>query len=252
MVYKGSKARIALDLFRSIFDYLPDNLDLKKTLYIEPFVGGLNMIQHAPFKTRIGYDSNEYLIAMWQELQKGWKPEPVTREFYYAVKDNKPNYPKYVVGWVGFICSFSGVFFGGYVQEGLIERKNPRNGYYEANNDRNIMRNNVWRQLPFVKSVELKHKFYFDINPKALNNCVIYCDPPYAGSSGYKDYFDSNHFWKWVRKVAKNNYVFVSEYKAPKDFKGIYKASIPMGLNATEGKHVHKVERLFVYEKGLR
>lgn len=49
---------------------------------------------------------------------------------------------------------------------------------------------------------------------------VVYCDPPYEGTCGYGMEFDHEEFWDWCRTVAsKGNKVFVSEYKAPCDFK---------------------------------
>ena len=49
---------------------------------------------------------------------------------------------------------------------------------------------------------------------------MVYCDPPYEGTCGYGMEFDHEEFWNWCRTVASNgNKVFVSEYKAPCDFK---------------------------------
>ena len=68
MKYMGSKNRIAKHI-------LPIMLAERKEgqFWVEPFVGGANMIDKVD-GNRIGADFNEYLISLWQELQKGWIP----------------------------------------------------------------------------------------------------------------------------------------------------------------------------------
>jgi DNA adenine methylase len=63
---------------------------------------------------------------------------------------------------------------------------------------------------------------------------VIYCDPPYAGTSEYKEgAFNHLEFWDWVRDKSKTHKVYVSEYKAPVDFKAILKFDQASTLSAT-------------------
>ena len=65
MKYMGSKARLSKDLAPIINKLIKKNcIDT----YIEPFVGGANMIQHIECKNKIGSDINKYLIAMWHDL----------------------------------------------------------------------------------------------------------------------------------------------------------------------------------------
>jgi len=66
-----SKKRLQKFIGPIINKMIADN-DIKK--YVEPFVGGANMIEVIVCDTRIGNDSNKYLIAMWQRLQAGWEP----------------------------------------------------------------------------------------------------------------------------------------------------------------------------------
>lgn len=72
MKYMGSKARLSKDLAPIINKIISDN-DI--TTYIEPFVGGANMIQNINCNRKIGLDSNIYLIAMWNALLSGWSPQ---------------------------------------------------------------------------------------------------------------------------------------------------------------------------------
>lgn len=110
MVYMGSKNRIAKELIPIITDQLQPTW-----WYIEPFVGGANMIDKIQHPYKLGADSNKYLIALLKYVQDGNQlPEFLSREDYLKVKDNKESYPDWYVGFVGFICSYNGCFFGSY------------------------------------------------------------------------------------------------------------------------------------------
>lgn len=79
------------------------------------------------------------------------------------------------------------------------------------------------------------------------DGCVVYCDPPYAGTNGYglhKSAFDHDAFWDWARRCEVP--LFVSEYTAPKDFVPIAEFPHRSRLSATANNSV--TERLFVHE----
>ena len=63
--YMGSKARLAKEIAPIINKLIKEN-NIKT--YIEPFVGGANMIEHIICERKIGIDNNEFLIAMWKAL----------------------------------------------------------------------------------------------------------------------------------------------------------------------------------------
>jgi len=69
-----------------------------------------------PCQERIGSDKNKYLIALLKECQKnGAERLPVVDEaFYRKVKENKADYPEWLVGAIGFLFSFGGVFFSNH------------------------------------------------------------------------------------------------------------------------------------------
>ena len=82
-------------------------------------------------------------------------------------------------------------------------------------------------------------------------NVVIYCDPPYKGTKGYKDdNFNSDEFWDFIRIYSKEGVkILVSEYEAPEDFKCIWSMNRKDGMGTTHFgvKQNVKTERLFVY-----
>lgn len=226
----GSKNRIAKELLPFICR------DLKEGVwYVEPFVGGANMIDKINHPLKIGADNNKYLIALLEYVQAGnTLPEFIEKEEYLNVKDNPENYSDWYVGYVGFICSFRGKFFGGY--SGISNTADGIRNYIRERS------NNLLKQD--LKGIKLVCSSYDTLDiPKGS---VIYCDPPYQDTTKYKDSFDSNVFWDWCRKMVSNGYkVYVSEYNAPDDFTAIWQKELTNSLSSSNSKKA--VEKLFVH-----
>ena len=111
MKYMGSKARFTKEILPIILkDRKPEQW------YVEPFAGGRNASCEVQCK-RIANDVHDHLIQMWCELVGGWIPKKITKEEYSEVRTDQSKYPAYFVGWVGFNCSYSGKWFGGFAGE---------------------------------------------------------------------------------------------------------------------------------------
>lgn len=155
MKYMGSKARLSKDLAPIINKIISDN-DINT--YIEPFVGGANMIQNINCNRKIGLDNNIYLISMWNALLSGWNPpEKITKEEYNDIKDNKDSYPKELVSITGFCATYNAKWFGGYA--GIVKTKNGtiRNYYDESIR-------NITKQLDLLRDVEFVNGDYSRIS----------------------------------------------------------------------------------------
>lgn len=236
MVYMGSKNRIAKELIPIITQDLQPN-----QWYVEPFVGGCNMIDKIDHPYKLGSDNNKYLIALFKAIQNGQElPEYITKDEYQEVKANKDNYPDWYVGFVGFCCSFRGTFFKGYADNNILKAT----GKYQHYQKQQI--NNILKQSNKLNNVKLECCSYEDLIIPA--NSIIYCDPPYNDTSAYKTgAFDSNKFWQWCRdKVKKGHKVFVSEYNAPDDFECVWQKDINSNLG---GKSKTATEKLFIYKQ---
>lgn len=227
MVYMGSKNRIAKELIPIITKDLKPN-----QWYVEPFVGGANMIDKIEHPYKLGADNNKYLIALLEAVQNGQElPEHITKDEYIAVKTNKDNYPDWYVGFVGFVCSFRAKFFGGY--SGYYTTKTGIQRNYIKERISNILKQNL-------DGIKLVCSSYDALDIPA--NSIIYCDPPYNGTTKYKDNFDSDAFWQWCRDKAKEGHtVYVSEYNAPEDFKCIWKKQINSNLGGTSKTATEKL-----------
>lgn len=232
----GSKARIAKHILPIILkDRQADQW------YVEPFAGGMNTICRVS-GPKLAADSNYYLIAMWTEILEGWIPPlSVTREEYAEIKRAPSDFAPHYVGWVGFNCSYSGKWFGGYA--GCTKTKIGTVRDYQAEARKNVLAQSAGLLgTVFTQSDYL----YLDVPP----NSVIYCDPPYQGTTPYHTSIDYDLFWQWVRnKSSQGNKVFVSEYKAPGDFSCIWKGAVKSSLSANGryGGSIESVEKLFVY-----
>ena len=232
----GSKARIAKEILPIILkDRKPNQW------YVEPFCGGCNVIDKVD-GNRIANDLNHYLISMWKELvEKNWKPKKITKQFYNKVKNSKGDYEDHIVGWVGFNCSYSGKYFGGFAGDTKTKINTVRDYQTEAIN-------NVLKQIDNLKGVKFSSQSFFNFHFNF--NSIVYCDPPYKNTTKYLNNFNHSLFWDWIRNISKQgNSVFVSEYNAPKDFKCVWKKEVKSSLSANGkvGGNKISVEKLFVY-----
>ena len=107
MKYMGSKNRLCKEIVPIIQSYVNNSNG-----YLEPFVGGANVIDKIKCNNKYGCDLNKYLIALLDNIKNGWlPPKEVSEELYNNILKNKNNYDDCLVGFVGFCCSFGGKFF---------------------------------------------------------------------------------------------------------------------------------------------
>lgn len=148
MKFVGSKNKYTKEILPIILDKR-----LKENYYVEPFVGGFNTIDKVS-GLRIANDINPYLTALFRAIQKNWiPPDTITEEEYKDIQKNKENFPEELVGFVGFGCSYSGKFFGGYAR-GSQNNGCPRNyclegkkKYFKTSTSYKRYRNSYWKLL---------------------------------------------------------------------------------------------------------
>jgi DNA adenine methylase len=200
VIYIGSKRRVRRRLLPHILrDRKPGQA------YVEPFLGGANVIEIVPGAYRIGNDKNYYLMEMWRALQRGWEPPVrVSKDDFLRIKKNKEQFPPQLVGFVGFCCAAFGKWFGGYAHcDGI--------NYARRSHDK------LLRQIQQLRDVELHCKDYKEL--EYPENSIIYCDPPYANTTKYEEVdFDIDEFWAWAREMSRSHSMYVSSYEAPRDF----------------------------------
>jgi len=139
---------------------------------------------------------------------------------------------------VGFGCSFGGKFFGNPARD-------PAHGhgveYFAAR-----MQRSMAKLRPLIQGVSFDCYSYLEYRGQAD---LLYCDPPYADTSGYSQggKFDPKEFWDWVEKQSKNRVVLVSELKCPEN-RGIKSVlDFPLKYTVNREKPMQVMERIFTF-----
>lgn len=216
--------------------------------YLEPFVGGANVIDKIHCDVRMGSDLNQYLIALLKHVQEGGElPSSIDREEYNKVRSafnnhDTSDYEDWYVGAVGFLASYNGKFYQGGYGKPVYEK--TKNGLRYRDYHREA-KDNLLKQAPNLKGIQFLCEDYRKIKP---HDMLIYCDPPYINTeqfSNSKD-FNYNEFWQTMRNWSKNNIVYISELQAPDDFECVWEHEVSRSINASDKSRA--VEKLFRYK----
>ena len=231
MKYMGGKTRIVKYI-------LPFMLQHRKKgmTWVEPFVGGGNVIDKVRGR-RIGSDIDKYTIQALISIRDHLNELPrnnkeFTEEDYNKLKNGSDYKHK---GYAGFAFSYGAMWLSSWRRDSTNKIDYVEQSYSSAK-----------KQSPLLQGVKLLNKNYTKLEIPL--NSLIYCDPPYENTTGYKNSIDHNEFWEWCRiKTYEGHIVFVSEYEAPKDFKLILKGTLTSSLAKDTGSK-RGAERLFKCE----
>lgn len=234
MQYQGGKSRIAAEISRVMLDEA-----LERHTYWEPFVGaGSVAAMMAPHFTRpILSDASPDLILMWEAIQFGWEPPDYVSEEEYA--ELRRESPSPLRGFAGYGCSFGGKFFGGYARE---KRGESGGKSFAAQCKRSCA-----RKMQGMKGAEFHHIDYQLLTPEM--GWVIYADPPYAGTTGYKhgDYNPDEFLTAVDRWASLGATVFISEYRQLRpSWQQIWTKEVALQLKGGTERKDTRQESLFV------
>lgn len=222
MRYFGGKSRLARELSGII-----NKFQVKS--YHEPFCGVFSVGSLVAAPQRTASDTQSDLILLLQAVQNGWEgPESISEDEYNNLKQMEPSALR---AFVGFGCSNSGKFFGGYAREST-----SRNFALNA-------RASLLTLAPRIEGVQFSCQAYLDFNSPVE---LIYCDPPYTGTTGFTSgAFDTSEFWRWVREYSRRSIILVSEYTAPEWATVLWQKSVRTDMNAKGGGKLPRIEKLF-------
>ena len=242
MKYVGSKNRLAKELVPIIQSYITD----ETVGYLEPFVGGANMIDKIKHNTKIGSDIHRELIALLSHAKYNSDEFPcgITKDEYIAVRDNQGEYFDWYVGLVGFCASYNAKYFGGYAGE-CKTKEGVR--HYDQEAIRNLK-----KQSKNLQGIKFLHMSFSDYDVDKIKGYVIYCDIPYRDTTEYKtNDFPYDEFYEWCEKMAKNNTVLISEYNMPEDkFECIWYKEHKTSLDKNDNQKT-RIEKLFKVRKDV-
>jgi DNA adenine methylase len=185
-------------------------------------------------------DYNEDMVILWDAVLAGWQaPTTLTEDDYLALRGQESSALRTFAA-VG--CSFGGKWFGGYARQD----KRPGRRSYAARSAANLA--DIGADLNRCAHVYVSDRDYATLEPRSGD--VVYCDPPYAGTIGYKgagDDFDSVRFWETMDKWHANGVrVFVSEFSAPKHWVAIWGKDRDHSMHGDRSKNA-AVDMLFVH-----
>ena len=240
MRYMGGKSRIAKRIRNRLITH-------GATRYVEPFVGGGAVLTAVAgdFQFILAADAHNDLIDMYRAIQDGTftPPETVTEEEYQSLKASDPSPLR---TFAAFGASFGGKEWGGYARMTTT----TRNGKPRAPEDyARYSRNSLIRSAKagmFDDHVVFRASSVFELDlPEGLTDTVIYCDPPYSGTTMYKTgEFDAAKAWdlyrEWSRRGA---HVYVSEYAGPDEL--LVDSFTPKGTLHKDRNADSIVEKLF-------
>ena len=207
--------------------------------WVEPFVGGANMIDKVSGK-RIGADFNPYVIEALKLIRDNPEslPDHVSEEMYQELKSKKEL--NGVTGYIAFAFSFGAKWFGGYRRDVAGSKGCTVNELTQSRRSKA----DALKQSTKLQDVTFIHSSYKDL--KIPENSLMYCDPPYETTTGYKDAFNHSDFWQWCReKHTEGHKVYISEYNAPEDFECVWSMEVSTTLNSSK----KDIEKLFTFDE---
>ena len=204
MKYMGSKARLSKD----IANILNREIEKRNSVFYDVFVGGFNLLPAVDASIIYANDICSYITTFYEEFLSGnfTPPSSLSEDLYNDIKNNKDSYPKPLVAFAGYACSFGGKFFGGYARS-FNTKGEPRdhpNEQYRA----------LIKRKKHLKDKKLIISNTCYKNIDIIPNSVVYCDPPYVTTTEYKTKFCHEDFYTWCENLVKekNCSVYVSEY----------------------------------------
>lgn len=142
---------------------------------------------------------------------------------------------------MGFCATFGAKYFGGYARsksDKFIGEKTS------------MAIKNLKKQAPNLKDIKFMNCSFLDLPKDKIKGYVIYCDPPYRGTTKYKtEEFPYEEFYEWCREMSKNNIVLISEYNMPDDFECIWQKETKVNFDSNRVSNDDKnnrIEKLYI------
>lgn len=218
MQYLGGKSKIAKTIVSGMLEEYPET-----THVWDAFCGGLSISKAfaQAGKQVLASDENLALISMYKAAASGWDPPIVTEEMYHHAKTLPDTDP--LKALAGFGCSFGAKWFGGWARSA------------QGQDYPDIARRVVAKDAACVQ--RFARIDFLALPAEAEPGLLIYCDPPYAGTTGYRQgAFNHEAFWQRCRDwVSVGVPIFVSEYTAPDDFVCVWTKEQTTKMGRTEG-----------------
>lgn len=200
MHYLGGKFRLA----RLLKPVICKRLEAGSGRFVEPFVGGFNLVPAVCPEVALCSDSHPGLFSLYSALQAGTfdPPESLSEDEYARLRE-KCDWSDPMTAFAAFGCSFAGKEWGGYARD-------PK----EGRNYAEVARRSLLRKASYMRGVEFACKPYWEVEVRPGD--TVYADPPYASTTRYSMGFDHEAFYRWCEETARAGaLVLVSEFTCP-------------------------------------
>lgn len=228
MQYFGGKAKIAKVLVPELQKYISEG-----QTFVDAFCGSCNVLSGIKATKRIGNDLHKELISLHKAVQSGWiPPSHISEEEYTEARTG--NVEDHLKAFIGFGCSYSGEYFGGYArgEEGRNYAMNAKNS--------------LLKKHKTMKDVIFTSGSYDQIS--LPDNSVVYCNIPYKDAVGYSvGGFNHEEFYEWAKKAKEGGHtILVSEYEhnVPSGWNIVWRHESRKDIRNKEGVQERTVEVL--------
>lgn len=242
MYYMGGKRRIGKKIAeRIITEDAPRRI-------VEPFLGGggflLKLLESGYNGEIIAGDYNPDITAFFKALRLGWLPPAslISKEEWEVVMKGSDFHSTALRGFTYFASMYRGA---------------PKARYtplaYQQNGTTNW--DKQWKQAKALSEAMMNSDAsitfiggdYQGYEEWLSTRTVVYCDPPYADTSGYRVEFDHETFWKVAREWGSRPgvSVYVSEYTAPENWKSVWSTELTKPQTHGQQESKKGTENLF-------
>lgn len=200
MQYLGGKARLGGRIVQAILA----DLGVKRLSLAVDLCSGAGGVTHrlADVSDRVvAVEAHPGLVALHKAVQGGWvPPEHVSEAEYQEVR--RGDQTTALAAFVGFGCSFGGKWWGGYAR---TEAGNTTARNYCLNAQRAVLK----ETRPNIDHTNAD-ALTFETDAE-----VVYCDPPYEGTTGYTAVAvaENGAWWRRLADLASpGRACYLSEY----------------------------------------
>ena len=187
MQYLGGKSRLGGQIVKAILA----DLGVDRLGIVADLCSGAGGVTHrlADVSERvIAVEAHPGLVALHRAAQQGWTPpEHVSEEEYQRLKSANDRADP-LTAFAEFGCSFAGKSWGGYAR---TKAGNPAARNYAMNARRAVLKDT---------RANVEH-LAADALACEVAAAVVYCDPPYEGTTGY-DAVAVSALGVWWRRLA--------------------------------------------------
>ena len=222
--YKGSKKKIS----KKIVEIIKQNFGSNKPVYdlfggggaitCELMLNGFDVVYNELDKSVV--DMFEKALTADSDYLKSLI---ISREEFYSIREKEiktvDDELKLLINSFG--NSRTGYLYGADIADKKynLAKELLDNNQYKNYRQQKLYKMRLQQLEQLQRPLQITNKSYEDFS--GVEDAILYLDPPYEGTSGYGNTFDSQVFYDWAFKIAKRNIILISSYTVSDDNFGV-------------------------------